>query len=109
MGFRVGLNLADSGAVDVGYAGVVGADRVAHGEPIYDNFPPDVAHVDTYCRVDYLADVPFERIWACAGSWDALPAAPAAAALFDLANFALLLLVGIRIRPGPDGQRLAAT
>ena len=39
MGFRVGLNVADSGAIDVGYASVVGADRVAHGEPIYDNFP----------------------------------------------------------------------
>ena len=43
MGFRVGLNVADSGAIDVGYASVVGADRVAHGEPIYDNFPEDVS------------------------------------------------------------------
>ncbi len=39
IGFRVGLNVADSGAIDVGYAGVVGADRIAHGEPIYGNFP----------------------------------------------------------------------
>jgi hypothetical protein len=109
MGFRVGLNLADSGAVDVGYAGVVGADRIAHGEPIYDNFPDDVSQGDTYGPVNYLAYVPFERIWPWSGSWDDLPAAHAAAVLFDLATFALLLLVGIRIRPGPDGQRLAAT
>jgi hypothetical protein len=109
MGFRVGLNLADSGTVDVGYAGVVGADRIAHGEPIYDNFPADVSQGDTYGPVDYLAYVPFERIWPWSGSWDDLPAAHAAAVVFDVATFVLLLLVGIRIRPGPDGQRLAAT
>ena len=48
MGVRVGLNVADSGAIDVGYASVVGADRIAHGEPIYDNFPDDVSQGDTY-------------------------------------------------------------
>jgi hypothetical protein len=109
MGFRVGLNLADSGAVDVGYAGVVGADRIAHGEPIYDNFPSDVSQGDTYGPVNYLAYLPFERIWPYSGSWDDLPAAHAAAVVFDVAVFILLLLIGRRIRPGPDGQRLAAT
>lgn len=109
MGFRVGLNLADSGAVDVGYAGVVGADRIAHGEPIYDNFPDDVSQGDTYGPVNYLAYLPFERIWPYSGSWDDLPAAHAAAVVFDVAAFVLLLLIGRRIRPGPEGQRLAAT
>jgi hypothetical protein len=108
MGFRVGLNLADSGAVDVGYAGVVGADRIAHGEPIYDNFPDDVSQGDTYGPVNYLAYLPFERIWPYSGSWDDLPAAHAASVAFDVAAFVLLLLIGIRIRPGPEGQRLAA-
>jgi hypothetical protein len=108
MGFRVGLNLADSGAVDVGYAGVVGADRIAHGEPIYDNFPDDVSQGDTYGPVNYLAYLPFERIWPYSGSWDDLPAAHAAAVVFDIATFILLLLIGMRIRPGPEGQRLAA-
>ena len=108
MGFRVGLNLADSGAVDVGYAGVVGADRIAHGEPIYDNFPDDVSQGDTYGPVNYLAYLPFERLWPYSGSWDDLPAAHAAAVVFDVATFILLLLIGMRIRPGPDGQRLAA-
>jgi hypothetical protein len=108
MGFRVGLNVADSGAIDVGYAGVVGADRISHGEPIYDNFPSDISQGDTYGPVDYLAYVPFERIWPWSGSWDDLPAAHAASVVFDVAVFALLLLLGIRIRPGPEGQRLAA-
>jgi hypothetical protein len=108
MGFRVGLNVADAGVVDVGYAGVVGADRIAHGEPIYDNFPSDVSQGDTYGPVNYLAYLPFERIWPYSGSWDDLPAAHAASVVFDVVVFALLLLIGIRIRPGPAGQRLAA-
>jgi hypothetical protein len=109
MGFRVGLNLADSGAIDVGYASVVGADRITHGEPIYDNFPDDVSQGDTYGPVNYLAYVPFELVWPWSGSWDDLPAAHGAAVGFDLLAFALLILLGLRIRPGPAGQRLAAT
>jgi hypothetical protein len=109
MGFRVGLNVADSGAIDVGYAGVVGADRIAHGEPIYDNFPDDISSGDTYGPVNYLAYVPFEAIWPWSGEWDDLPAAHGAAVLFDVAAFTFLILLGIRIRPGPEGQRLAAT
>jgi hypothetical protein len=109
MGFRVGLNVADSGAIDVGYASVVGADRIAHGEPIYDNFPDDVSQGDTYGPVNYYAYVPAELVWPWSGSWDDLPAAHGAAVLFDLATFAFLILLGIRIRPGPAGRRLAAT
>lgn len=108
MGFRVGLNVADAGVVDVGYAGVVGADRIAHGEPIYDNFPSDVSQGDTYGPVNYLAYLPFERIWPYSGHWDDVPAAHAASVVFDVAAFTLLLLIGMRIRPGPEGQRLAA-
>jgi hypothetical protein len=108
MGVRVGLNVADSGAIDVGYAGVVGADRVSHGEPIYANFPEDVSQGDTYGPVNYFAYVPFERIWPWSGSWDDLPAAHGAAIAFDLLTFALLILLGLRIRPGPAGRRLAA-
>jgi hypothetical protein len=109
MGFRVGLNVADSGAIDVGYAGVVGADRIAHGEPVYGNFPSDVAQGDTYGPVNYLTYVPFEAIWPWSGDWDDLPAAHGAAILFDVATFLLLILLAIRIRPGPEGHRLAAT
>jgi hypothetical protein len=108
IGFRVGLNVADSGAIDVGYASVVGADRVTHGEPIYDNFPADVSQGDTYGPVNYYAYVPAELVWPWSGSWDDLPAAHGAAVLFDLATFGFLILLGIRIRPGPAGRRLAA-
>ncbi len=109
IGFRVGLNMTDSGAIDVGYASVVGADRIVHGEPIYDNFPEDVSQGDTYGPVNYLAYVPFERIWPWSGSWDDLPAAHGAAVFFDLATFALLIFLGRRIRPAPAGNKLAAT
>ena len=109
VGFRVGLNVADSGAIDVGYAGVVGADKITHGEPVYDNFPDDISSGDTYGPVNYLAYVPFEAIWPSTGEWDDLPAAHGAAILFDLAVFTFLILLAIRIRPGPEGQRLAAT
>ncbi len=109
IGFRVGLNIADSGTIDVGYASVVGADRISHGEPIYGNFPDDVSQGDTYGPVNYFAYVPFERIWPWSGSWDDLPAAHGAAVFFDLMTFALLLFLGRRIRPGPEGQKLAAT
>lgn len=109
VGFRVGLNVFDSGAIDVGYAGEVGADRIVHGEPLYDNFPSDVSQGDTYGPAGYLAYVPFERIWPWSGSWDDLPAAHGAAVFFDLATFALLIWLGLRIRPGPSGRKLAAT
>jgi hypothetical protein len=109
VGFRVGLNMFDSGVIDVGYAGEVGAHRIAHGEPLYDNFPSDVSQGDTYGPVDYLAYVPFERVWPWSGTWNDLPAAHAAAIAFDLATFALLVWLGLRIRPGPSGRKLAAT
>jgi len=109
IGFRVGLNMADSGAIDVGYASVVGADRISQSEPLYDNFPADVSQGDTYGPVNYLAYVPFEAIWPWHGSWDDLPAAHGAAVTFDLLTFALLIWLGLRIRPGPSGRKLAAT
>jgi hypothetical protein len=109
MGVRVGLNVADSGAIDVGYASVVGADRITHGEPIYGDFPDDVSQGDTYGPVNYVAYVPAELVWPWSGSWDDLPAAHGAAVAFDLLAFGLLFLLGRRIRPGPDGRKLAAT
>src|ERR1700742_4765886 len=108
MGVRVGLNVANAGAIDVGYAGVVGADKIVHGEPIYNNFPADIHSGDTYGPVNYLAYVPFELIWPYSGEWDDLPAAHAAGVIFDLAVLGFLVLLGLRARPGPAGQRLAA-
>ena len=39
IGFRVGLNITNSNVIDVGYSGVIGADRLTHGEGIYGEFP----------------------------------------------------------------------
>src|SRR5262249_8430192 len=109
LGVRVGLNVADAGVIDVGYAGVVGADKIAHGETLYGNFPEDIHSGDTYGPANYLAYLPFERIWPWSGTWNDLPAAHAASVFFDLATFALLIWLGLRIRPGPQGRKLAAT
>ena len=41
--FRIGLNVADSNVIDVGYAGVIGADRIADGDHLYgEGFSADV-------------------------------------------------------------------
>ena len=108
MGFRVGLNMADAGAIDVGYAGVTGAHRIIHGEQLYGDWPEDIHSGDTYGPVNYAAYVPFEVIWPYTGEWDDLPAAHGASVTFDIATFILLIVLGIRIRPGPAGRRLAA-
>lgn len=101
--FRVGLNLADSNVNDVGYASVVGADRIAHGEELYvDN---DV-HGDTYGPVNYLAYIPFETLLPWDGTWDSVPAAHAAAIAFDLLTIVGLMLLGTTLRPGRQGRRL---
>ena len=79
VGFRIGLNVADSNVIDVGYAGVIGADRLADGDRLYGGFPKDNEHGDTYGPVTYAAYVPFEQVLPWSGRWDDLPAAHAAA------------------------------
>src|SRR4051812_30014941 len=101
VGFRVTLNLVDSNVIDVGYAGVIGADRIADGRTLYGNFPKDNEHGDTYGPVNYVAYVPFEQAMPWSGRWDDLPAAHGAAVFFDLACLLLVFLVGRRVR-GPD-------
>jgi hypothetical protein len=101
VGFRVALNVMDSNVIDVGYAGVIGADRIADGTRLYGDFPKDNEHGDTYGPVNYVAYVPFEQIWPWSGRWDDLPAAHGAAIAFDIACLLLVFLVGRRVR-GPD-------
>ena len=79
VGFRIGLNVADSNVIDVGYAGVIGADRLADGDKLWGAFPKDNEHGDTYGPVTYAAYVPFEQVLPWSGRWDDLPAAHAAA------------------------------
>jgi hypothetical protein len=101
VGFRVALNVTDSNVIDVGYAGVIGAQRIVHGKPLYGHYPSDNEHGDTYGPVNYEAYVPFEQLFGWSGTWDDLPAAHAAAIVFDLLAVALLFLIGRRVR-GPS-------
>ena len=106
--FRLTINIADSGVIDVGYAGSIGADRIAHGEPLYGEgeFPDDNPFGDTYGPANYYAYVPFELALPWSGSWDELPASHAAAIFFDLATVAGLFVCGTRLRPGRRGREL---
>jgi len=105
--FRVGLNVTDSNVIDVGYAGVIGADRIVDGDNLYGKgFSTDVEHGDTYGPVDYLLYVPFEQGLPWSGRWDELPAAHGAAISFDLLTMAGLFLFGIRLRGGRAGRLL---
>jgi len=97
---RVVLNLVDSNVIDVGYASVIGADRLLHGEALYGAYPQDNAHGDTYGPATYAAYVPFTLALGFGGTWDALPAAHGAAIAFDLLVIVLLFFVGRRLR-GP--------
>jgi hypothetical protein len=101
LGFRIGLNATNSNVIDVGYAGVIGADRLSHGETLYGNFPHDNEHGDTYGPVVYETYLPFEQAAPWKGVWDDLPAAHGAAIVFDLLCVLLLFLLGRRAR-GPD-------
>jgi Glycosyltransferase family 87 len=105
--FRIGLNIADSNVIDVGYAGVVGADRIVDGDSLYgDGFSGDVERGDTYGPVTYLLYVPFEQALPWSGRWDDLPAAHGAAISVDLLVLGGLLLLGRRLRPGRQGMAL---
>jgi hypothetical protein len=131
-GFRVGLNLEDSNVIDVGYAGVIGAHRIADGQIPWGNMPTQEGKPcgpadaegeirkriqengrcessnergDTYGPVAYLAYVPGYWLFGWDGEWDELPAAHFTSLAFDLLTLAGLLLVGLRY----GGARLAAT
>ncbi len=105
---RIALNVADSHVIDIGAAGVVGADRIEHGRPLYQgSFNEGLQiHGDVYGPFNYLAYVPFEEAFPFGGSWDSLPAAHAAAIAFDLLTALGLLALGRRLRAGPDGRAL---
>jgi hypothetical protein len=107
VGGRIALNVTDSNVIDVGYSGVIGADRIADRDPIYGNFPDDDASGDTYGPVSYYAYIPFEQALPWSGTWDDLPAAHAASIFFDLGTMAGLFLIGRRLRRGREGTALA--
>ena len=105
--FRAGLNVVDSNVIDVGYSGVIGADRIVDGDELYgDRFASDNEHGDTYGPVNFLFYVPFEQALSWSGSWDDLPAAHGAALAADLLVLLGLMLLGRRLRPGAEGRTL---
>ena len=101
VGFRIGLNVTNSNVIDVGYAGVIGADKLIDGQHLYGGWPHDNAEGDTYGPVNYYAYVPFRALFGWSGSWDDLPAAHAAALAFDLLTLIGLFFLGRMIR-GPS-------
>ena len=133
VGFRVGMNIRDSNVIDVGYAGVIGAHRIAHGESPYGHMPVERSlkpcgpkdlegeireriqtngrcesaneRGDTYGPVAYEAYLPGYAALGWSGHWDKLRASHATAILFDLLAIAGLLLLGRRF----GGARLAVT
>ena len=110
LAFRLVVNVADSGVIDVGYAGVIGADLIGHGEPVWGDgaFPADNSFGDTYGPANYFAYVPFELALPWSGTWDELAAAHGAAIAFDLATVLGLYVLGRRARPGAAGEKLGA-
>ncbi|MDP9306892.1 MAG: hypothetical protein M3P15_01130, partial [Actinomycetota bacterium] len=133
VGFRIGLNVENSNVIDVGYSGVVGAERISSGQAPYGTFPVEDQlkacgpadqdgeirdriqtngrcesanpQGDTYGPVAYEAYLPAYWFFGWSGKWDDLPAAHAASIAFDLLCMIGLALVGLRF----GGARLAVT
>jgi hypothetical protein len=133
MGFRIGLNVRDSNVIDVGYSGVIGAQRIATGQSPYGHFPVEGnlkacgkadsdgeireriqtngrcesanPRGDTYGPVAYEAYLPGYLALGWTGKWDDLPAAHFTSVAFDIACMLLLGMLGLRM----GGTRLAAT
>jgi hypothetical protein len=105
---RIVLNVVDSHVIDVGVAGVIGAEHITNGQALYEgSFSPGIdLRGDVYGPVNYLAYVPFELVFPWHGTWDDVPAAHAAAIAFDLLCVAGLFLLGRRLRAGAEGQAL---
>jgi hypothetical protein len=132
-GFKVGLNIRNSNVIDVGFAGVIGAERIAHGQSPYGHFPVEEElkacgpadregeirnriqangrceganpNGDTYGPVAYLTYLPGYAFFGWTGKWDKLPASHFTAITFDLLCLIGLGLVGRRF----GGLRLGVT
>ena len=136
LGFRVGLNVeTPRGVIDVGLAGVVGADRILDGQAPYGNMPQRgdlepcgpkdsegqvreriqtngrceaaIERGDTYGPISYLSYVPATAVFGWSGKWDSLPAAHATSIAFDVLTVVGLFLVGLRFGGARFGAVLA--
>jgi Glycosyltransferase family 87 len=104
-GLVLALNL-NSRVIDVGYAGVVGADLILDGILPYGNMPVDVGTGDTYGPLNYLLYAPFVLLFGFSGEWDFLPAAHALTALAFVGGAVAMFITGLRLSGG--GARVAA-
>ena len=132
-GFKVGLNWRASNVIDVGYSGVIGADRIVHGQSPYGHFPVEDPQPkcgpadssgevrdriqangrcesanplgDTYGPMSYIAYIPGYAFFGWSHKWDTLPSVHFTSILFDLLAILGLAVVGRRF----GGPRLAAT
>jgi hypothetical protein len=132
-GFKVGLNWRASNVIDVGYSGVIGADRIVHGQSPYGHFPvedrqPNCGPADsegevrdriqrngkcetanplgdTYGPMSYIAYIPGYELFGWSHKWDKLWSVHFTSILFDLLAILALAIVGRRF----GGPRLAAT
>jgi glycosyl transferase family 87 len=106
--FHTAYVATEGKVIDVGLAGVIGADRLAKGEDIYGEGASSGMPIrgDVYGPVNYLAYVPFEQAFPWSGSWDEVSAARAAALGFELLTALALFGLGRRIRAGPEGATL---
>jgi hypothetical protein len=95
-GLVLSLNI-DSRVIDVGYAGVVGADRILDGTIPYGNMPSDVGTGDTYGPLNYLLYVPFVLMFGFSGEWGFLPAAHALTLFSFVAGAMALFITGFRL------------
>jgi hypothetical protein len=134
-GFRLGVNQDSSNIIDVGYSGVIGADRIAHGQSPYGHFPQEddlkacgpadssgeirdriqtngiceTANPlgDTYGPVAYLAYLPGYWLFGWNHHWgDKLEAVHLTSMLFDSLCLVGLVLVGWRFGGRPLGATL---
>jgi hypothetical protein len=94
-GFVLSLNL-DAGVLDVGYAGLAGADRILDGISPYGHMPSDIKLGDTYGPLNYLLYVPLIWLFGWSGQWDYLPAAHALTAVSIVGGALAMLYAGWR-------------
>jgi hypothetical protein len=124
-GFKIGLNYrGGANVIDVGYAGVIGAHRIAEGVVPYGNFPQEDGLKpcgpansegqirdriqpngrcessnplgDTYGPVAYAAYLPGYWIAGWSGKWDTLPAVHLTSVIFDFLCLLGMGLIGLR-------------
>ena len=90
VGFRVGLNLTNSNVIDVGYSGVIGADRSRTAKPLRELPARTTGPATRTVRSATRRTCRGSCVLPWAGKWDELPAAHAAAVFFDLATMRLV-------------------